>query len=85
VRVIRVAPDTLNQRLSANLLNKEFEMNKNEKKENKNIELYPPGSDKAVKKGCKCPILDNEYGAGYMGQKGIYCMIQDCPLHGYKI
>jgi len=23
-----------------------------------------PGSDEAIKLGCKCPVLDNEHGAG---------------------
>lgn len=45
------------------------------------IVKYLPGSDKAIKAGCKCPVLDNEYGRGYMGIKGQYCYSELCPLH----
>jgi hypothetical protein len=41
----------------------------------------PPGSDAAIELGCKCPILDNAHGHGYMGQQGIYVMREDCPVH----
>jgi len=41
-----------------------------------------PGSDEAIEAGCKCPVLDNEHGQGYKGQKGIFVMVADCPLHG---
>ena len=44
---------------------------------------YNPGSNKAIEMGCACPILDNSHGFGYMGQKGIFVMTADCPLHGY--
>ena len=45
----------------------------------------PPGSDAAIAAGCLCPILDNEYGRGWMGQEGVYCHSGDCPLHGYIV
>lgn len=41
-----------------------------------------PGSKEAVANGCICPVLDNARGYGYMGQKGIFVMNADCPLHG---
>ena len=43
----------------------------------------PPGSDEAVKKGCLCPIMDNERGMGGMFlPEGQYVINGDCPLHG---
>lgn len=53
-----------------------------------NFKQYPPGSDKARDKGCKCPIMDNYYGRGYMGgvldEDGniVYVTNGNCPLHG---
>jgi hypothetical protein len=45
-----------------------------------------PGSDEAVKKGCVCPVLDNEYGAGcgWKGEDGtpLFWVTEGCPLHG---
>lgn len=42
-----------------------------------------PGSEEARAKGCRCPVLDNEHGRGYLGLgvKGIYVVVQGCPLH----
>ena len=48
----------------------------------------PPGSDDAVAINCKCPVMDNAHGKGYMGgvtdDKGqtVYIFSGDCPLHG---
>ena len=44
----------------------------------------PPGSDKALSHGCRCPVLDNEHGKGLGGdgEKYGWCINQDCPLHG---
>jgi len=42
-----------------------------------------PGSLEAEQHGCQCPVMDNGHGSGYMGQKGIFIMTADCPLHGY--
>jgi hypothetical protein len=42
-----------------------------------------PGSDEAVKRGCECPILDNEYGYGnpvFPWLRG-FIITQGCPLH----
>ena len=44
---------------------------------------YNPGSLEAEQHGCTCPVFDNGHGAGYMGQEGIFVMVEDCPLHGY--
>ena len=41
-----------------------------------------PGSNEAVERGCKCPVLDNSHGKGYMMQKGIFVKVVGCPLHG---
>lgn len=43
-----------------------------------------PGSKEAIEKGCNCPILDNSYGKGYYGKKGIYVITIGCPLHDKK-
>lgn len=42
-----------------------------------------PGSDEAVKRGCKCPIMDNHYGEGVFFNGAFqFWMAMDCPLHG---
>lgn len=43
-----------------------------------------PGTLEAQDLGCTCPILDNSYGQGYMGQPGVYVISADCPIHGIK-
>lgn len=45
--------------------------------------ILNPGSDEAIEAGCECPIMDNGHGQGYMGQKGIFVMIECCPIHGH--
>lgn len=40
-----------------------------------------PGSAEAVRSGCTCPIVDNGYGRGYMGQPGVFVVSEGCPLH----
>lgn len=40
-----------------------------------------PGSDEALKLGCKCPVLDNAHGKGYPGNPGVYVHTEDCPVH----
>ena len=44
-----------------------------------------PGSDKAIKDGCLCPVLDNHHGRGYMGQAGVFVYSELCPIQGYKV
>lgn len=43
-----------------------------------------PGSDEAIKRNCRCAVLDNAHGIGYMGIPGQWVMSADCPLHGLK-
>ena len=51
-----------------------------------NKEKQPnPGSPEAVEKGCKCPVMDNHGGKGFMmgEENGImFWMVRACPLHG---
>lgn len=47
--------------------------------------LVPPGSIEAVEAGCLCPVLDNEYGRGWMCQPGVYCYSSLCPIHGHLV
>lgn len=47
------------------------------------MRLPNPGSAEAAARGCTCPIIDNEYGRGYRGQKGQFIKHDDCPLHGF--
>lgn len=44
-----------------------------------------PGSDEAVKRGCKCARMDNAHGRGYMGQPGVFVISEECPLHGHDL
>lgn len=52
------------------------------------VEQFPPGSNVAREKGCKCPILDNARGKGYLGGvqdssgKTMYVISEACELHG---
>jgi hypothetical protein len=46
-------------------------------------ELNPkPGSKKAIDMGCRCPVLDNNHGAGFIS-RGEVCYIYNvvCPIH----
>lgn len=46
-----------------------------------------PGSDKAFKLGCQCPVMDNANGRGAWGTSGINAIFWingDCKLHGGK-
>ena len=40
-----------------------------------------PGSSEALDLGCRCPVLDNAHGIGYMGVPGRWVYSSDCPLH----
>lgn len=40
-----------------------------------------PGSREAWDAGCSCPILDNSYGRGYMGQEGVFIYTVGCKVH----
>ena len=48
----------------------------------------PPGSDEALELGCRCPVMDNGHGSGYLGgcrdpETGnmLFVISVDCPLH----
>ena len=43
-----------------------------------------PGSPKAIKLLCRCPVRDNNCGIGFYGIKGLFAVQADCPLHGRK-
>jgi hypothetical protein len=43
-----------------------------------------PGSDLAVKQGCLCARMDNEYGRGYHGS-GDFVVRLDCPVHNISV
>jgi hypothetical protein len=47
------------------------------------ITNFPPGSDKAVKAGCRCPVMDNHHGKGIPTESGepMYWLVSNCPLH----
>lgn len=49
------------------------------------MKLTPkPGSREAVDRGCKCPVLDNGHGRGYLadGERFGFVINEGCPLHG---
>ena len=48
------------------------------------IKEYPPGSEEARARNCRCPMLDNCHGKGRYGDGPKYgwFMRGDCPLHG---
>ena len=49
-----------------------------------------PGSEEAIKEGCRCPVIDNGYGKGIGGgvyrhpesDRPFFVINSDCPLHG---
>ena len=45
------------------------------------MDVPNPGSVDALDQGCICPVLDNEYGEGYMGQPGIFVFNMECSVH----
>lgn len=40
-----------------------------------------PGSDTARNRGCRCPVIDNHYGRGWHGLRGVYVRVEGCPVH----
>lgn len=49
-----------------------------------------PGSNDAVKSGCKCPVMDNAHGKGSGYVTGInkeptFWIERACPLHGMDV
>ena len=48
-----------------------------------NNKVPNPGSDEALAIGCKCPVMDNCYGKGYLVPgSGSFCIAEHCPIHG---
>lgn len=45
----------------------------------------PPGSKEARRLGCTCPVIDNCYGRGYMGQSGVFIVNGGCPIHAKEL
>ena len=43
-----------------------------------------PGSPRAKKLGCLCPVIDNGHGWGHhkQGSETLYVIREDCPMHG---
>ena len=44
-----------------------------------------PGTDEALAAGCTCPVIDNRYGRGYLGQAGVFVYTCGCPVHAPTI
>lgn len=44
-----------------------------------------PGSKEAIELGCKCPVLDNAHGKGYMCIEGIFVYSGECQLHAKQM
>lgn len=42
-----------------------------------------PGSDEAIRRGCVCPRMDNNYGQGYRGGPG-FAIAEECRMHGQQ-
>lgn len=40
-----------------------------------------PGSPSSVQEGCRCPMIDNRFGNGYMGMEGVFVYSSACPIH----
>jgi len=45
--------------------------------------VFNPGSKKAIKAGCTCPVIDNNYGNGAFtfNKQAQFWYNSDCPLH----
>ena len=43
----------------------------------------PPGSNEAIELGCRCPVMDNRYGAGayIKDNEPIFWYSLDCNIH----
>lgn len=40
-----------------------------------------PGTKEASYAGCKCPVIDNNYGRGHHGVEGEFVYNMNCPIH----
>ena len=41
-----------------------------------------PGTKEAIKLGCHCPVMDNNYGRGYYEDGKTFVYIEGCKVHG---
>ena len=51
-------------------------------------DLPNPGSKEAIEQGCKCPVIDNNRGAGIPdadGKVNFFWYSSDCELHCSKV
>lgn len=46
-----------------------------------NTRVPNPGTDEAREQGCKCPVMDNDYGRGWDGGGKEFIYNMDCELH----
>lgn len=49
------------------------------------IVVPAPGSDEALRAGCKCPVIDNRRGRGMhedSNGQAMFVVSELCPLHG---
>lgn len=44
-----------------------------------------PGSPEAIRSGCRCPVMDNNHGRGWMGLSELFVYSYNCPLHKHKL
>lgn len=59
-------------------------MKNKQKKSTEEENTPPPGSQEAIKLGCRCPVLDNGRGKGYLGIEGMYIYNSSCEVHKIK-
>ena len=53
-------------------------------KTGKGTKLPNPGSKEAIKRGCTCAVMDNNYGRGARGDPKQFWVSVDCPLHSME-
>jgi hypothetical protein len=47
-------------------------------------EKITPGSPGAIRRGCVCPMIDNNHGDGYRGRADEFMIRGDCPVHASR-
>ena len=47
----------------------------------RNARIPNPGTQDAIAQGCKCPVLDNNRGRGYVGMATFFIYSAECPIH----
>lgn len=43
-----------------------------------------PGSFSACASGCSCPLIDNNFGSGYLRKPTLFVIHSECQIHGLK-